>query len=105
MTAFYVFAVTDAVPKTAGRGLGGPLVLRPIAGVYVALERRADVPPVSWHTEAASSNCRAAGQQGAGDTAGPLRHAADVGRHRGGPRGSPGKSSPTRSTSFAAGAK
>ena len=50
MTAFYVFAVTDAVPKTAGRGLGGPLVLRPIAGVYVALERRADVPPVELGT-------------------------------------------------------
>jgi len=50
VTAFYVFAVTDGVPKTAGRGLGGPLVVRPIAGVYVALERRADVPPVELGT-------------------------------------------------------
>ena len=78
MTAFYVFAVTDAAPKTAGRGLGGPLVLRPIAGVYVALERRADVPPVELGTL--------------------KRHHQTVERIA-------GKSSPTRSTSFAAGAK
>jgi hypothetical protein len=45
--AFYVFAVTDAAPaKTAGRGLSAPVIVRPVAGVFVAVKRRADVPPL-----------------------------------------------------------
>jgi len=43
----YVFALIDAVPAGAsGRGLGSSLTFRRVAGVFAAVERRADVPPV-----------------------------------------------------------
>jgi hypothetical protein len=43
----YVFALIDAVPAgPSGRGLGSSLTFRRVAGVFAAVERRADVPPV-----------------------------------------------------------
>jgi hypothetical protein len=43
---WYVFALVDAAPSGAkGRGLSGPLALRPVPGGYAVVERRADVPP------------------------------------------------------------
>jgi Gas vesicle synthesis protein GvpL/GvpF len=45
--AWYVFALVDAVPSgRAGRGLTGALSIRKLAGAFVVVERRADVPPV-----------------------------------------------------------
>jgi len=45
---WYVFALVDAVPSgPKGRGLSGPLALRPVPGGFAVLERRADVPPVA----------------------------------------------------------
>jgi hypothetical protein len=47
--AWYVFALVDAVPSArAGRGLGGPLSIRKIAGAFAVVERRADVPPTEF---------------------------------------------------------
>ena len=49
--AWYVFALVDAVPSArAGRGLGGPLSVRRIAGAFAVVERRADVPPAAFGT-------------------------------------------------------
>jgi Gas vesicle synthesis protein GvpL/GvpF len=49
--AWYVFAFVDAVPAgTAGEGLTGALSLRKLAGAFVVVERRADVPPVAFGT-------------------------------------------------------
>lgn len=43
----YVFALIDAAPAgPPGRGLGSSLTFRRVAGVFAAVERRADVPPV-----------------------------------------------------------
>ena len=45
--AWYVFALLDAPPpRRAGRGLSGPIALREVGACYVAVERRADVPPI-----------------------------------------------------------
>jgi hypothetical protein len=47
--AWYVFALIDTPPDgRAGRGLTGPLAIRPIAGAFAAVERRADVPPADF---------------------------------------------------------
>jgi hypothetical protein len=47
--AWYVFALVDAMPPArAGRGLGGPLSIRKIAGAFAVVERRADVPPTEF---------------------------------------------------------
>lgn len=49
--AWYVFALVDAPPPArAGRGLGGPLSIRKIAGAFAVVERRADVPPTEFGT-------------------------------------------------------
>ena len=43
----YVFALMDAAPAGAGgRGLHAALTFRQVAGVFAAVERRADVPPI-----------------------------------------------------------
>jgi gas vesicle protein GvpL/GvpF len=45
--AWYVFALLDAPPsRRAGRGLSGPIAIREAGACYVAVERRADVPPI-----------------------------------------------------------
>jgi hypothetical protein len=47
--AWYVFALVDAIPsRSAGKGLTGPLSIRKLAGAFVVVERRADVPPVEF---------------------------------------------------------
>jgi len=47
--AWYVFALVDAIPsRRAGKGLTGPLSIRKLAGAFVVVERRADVPPVEF---------------------------------------------------------
>ena len=47
--AWYVFALVDAIPsRSAGKGLTGPLLIRKLAGAFVVVERRADVPPVEF---------------------------------------------------------
>jgi Gas vesicle synthesis protein GvpL/GvpF len=47
--AWYVFALVDKAPAgRAGKGLTGPLSLREIAGAYLVVERRADVPPIAF---------------------------------------------------------
>jgi hypothetical protein len=49
--AWYVFALIDAVPAgSAGKGLTGALSFRKLAGGFVAVERRADVPPIAFGT-------------------------------------------------------
>jgi gas vesicle protein GvpL/GvpF len=49
--AWYVFALVDAAPTgAAGSGLSGALSLRKLAGAFVVVERRADVPPVAFGT-------------------------------------------------------
>jgi Gas vesicle synthesis protein GvpL/GvpF len=49
--AWYVFALVDAVPSGgAGKGLTGALSLRKLAGAFVVVERRADVPPIAFGT-------------------------------------------------------
>ena len=46
---WYVFALVDAAPSGAkGRGLSGPLGLRPVPGGFAVVERRADVPPAEF---------------------------------------------------------
>jgi hypothetical protein len=47
---FYVFALLDAAPAKAGRGLSGALTIREVAGAFAAVERRADVPPLDFGT-------------------------------------------------------
>ncbi len=50
----YVFALIDAAPAgPSGRGLGSALTFRRVAGVFAAVERRADVPPVEMGSLAA----------------------------------------------------
>jgi hypothetical protein len=47
--AWYVFALTDAIPdRTSGRGLNAPIAFRPAGGFFAAVERRADVPPLEF---------------------------------------------------------
>jgi len=47
--AWYVFALVDAMPSgAAGKGLTGALSVRQLAGAFVIVERRADVPPVEF---------------------------------------------------------
>jgi hypothetical protein len=47
--AWYVFALLDAPPsRRVGRGLSGPIALREVGACYVAVERRADVPPIEF---------------------------------------------------------
>jgi hypothetical protein len=47
--AWYVFALVDRVPSgPAGKGLTGALSVRKLAGAFVVVERRADVPPVAF---------------------------------------------------------
>jgi hypothetical protein len=47
--AWYVFALVDAVPAgRAGKGLTGPLSFRELAGGFVVVERRGDVPPIAF---------------------------------------------------------
>lgn len=47
--AWYVFALVDAIPSGhAGKGLSGALSIRKLAGAFVVVERRADVPPVEF---------------------------------------------------------
>jgi hypothetical protein len=47
--AWYVFALVDAIPAgRAGKGLSGALSLRQLAGGFLVVERRADVPPVEF---------------------------------------------------------
>lgn len=46
--AWYVFALVDKVPARRWRGLSAPLSFRRAAGVYAAVERRADVPPLEF---------------------------------------------------------
>jgi hypothetical protein len=49
--AWYVFALVDSAPSgAAGKGLSGALSLRKLAGAYVVVERRADVPPAAFGT-------------------------------------------------------
>jgi hypothetical protein len=49
--AWYVFALVDAVPaRGSGKGLTGALSLRKLAGAFVVVERRADVPPIAFGT-------------------------------------------------------
>jgi hypothetical protein len=48
--SLYVFALMDAPIARAGRGLRGPVVVRPVAGAFAAVERRADVPPIEFGT-------------------------------------------------------
>lgn len=49
--AWYVFALVDAIPSgSAGKGLTGALSIRKLAGAFVVVERRADVPPVAFGT-------------------------------------------------------
>ena len=49
MMAWYVFALVDAMPsRSAGKGLTGPLAIRKLAGAFVVVERRADVPPIEF---------------------------------------------------------
>ena len=49
--AWYVFALVDAVPSGgAGKGLTSALSLRKLAGAFVVVERRADVPPIAFGT-------------------------------------------------------
>lgn len=49
--AWYVFALVDQVPSgAAGKGLTGALSLRKVAGAFLVVERRADVPPVAFST-------------------------------------------------------
>jgi hypothetical protein len=39
----------DALPsRRAGKGLTGPLSIRPLAGAFAVVERRADVPPIEF---------------------------------------------------------
>jgi hypothetical protein len=46
---WYVFALVDAIPSgRAGRGLGGALAIRKLAGGFAVVERRADVPPMEF---------------------------------------------------------
>lgn len=48
---WYVFALVDEPPAgRPGSGLSGPLALRPAAGAYAVVERRADVPPAEFGT-------------------------------------------------------
>jgi hypothetical protein len=48
---WYVFALVDAVPAGgSGKGLTGALSLRKLAGAFVVVERRADVPPIAFGT-------------------------------------------------------
>jgi hypothetical protein len=45
--AWYVFALLDALPsRRAGKGLSGPMTVRDMGACYIAVERRADVPPI-----------------------------------------------------------
>ena len=47
--SWYVFALVDAAPSGAkGKGLSGPLALRPVPGGFAVVERRADVPPAEF---------------------------------------------------------
>src|SRR5262249_26015890 len=49
LMAWYVFALVDAMPSgRPGRGLSGPLAVRPMAGALLVVERRADVPPTEF---------------------------------------------------------
>ena len=46
---FYVFALVDARPSArAGRGFAAAVSVRPVAGGFAAVERRADVPPLEF---------------------------------------------------------
>lgn len=46
---WYVFALVDAVPSPRpGTGIGGPLSMLRVGDAFVAVERRADVPPVAF---------------------------------------------------------
>ena len=47
--AWYVFALVDAIPAgRAGKGLSGTLSIQKLAGGFLVVERRADVPPVEF---------------------------------------------------------
>ena len=49
--AWYVFALIDALPAgSPGAGLSGALSFRQLAGAFVVVERRADVPPIAFGT-------------------------------------------------------
>ena len=48
--AWYVFALLDAPPEKAGRGLSAAVAIRRIDGGFAAVERRADVPPFDLGT-------------------------------------------------------
>jgi len=44
----YVFALMDAAPSgSGGRGLNAAVTFRRVTGVFAAVERRADVPPIA----------------------------------------------------------
>jgi hypothetical protein len=46
----YVFALVEAPPARAGRGLSGAITVRKVDGGYAVVERRADVPPLDFGT-------------------------------------------------------
>ena len=46
--SWYVFALVDSPPRTAGRGFTSAVVSRPVGAVAVMAERRADVPPLEF---------------------------------------------------------
>jgi hypothetical protein len=47
--AWYVFALVDAIPAgESGKGLTGALSIRKLAGAFIVVERRADVPPIEF---------------------------------------------------------
>ena len=47
--SWYVFAIVDRMPAhRPARGLSAPLSFRRVGGVYAAIERRADVPPLEF---------------------------------------------------------
>jgi len=46
----YLFALLDAAPARAGRGLSGAVAVREVNGGFAAVERRADVPPLDFGT-------------------------------------------------------
>lgn len=46
----YVYALVDAAPGKAGRGISGAVSVREIAGGFAVVERRADVPPLDFGT-------------------------------------------------------
>ena len=46
--SWYVFALVDSPPRTAGRGFTSAVVSHPVGAVAVMAERRADVPPLEF---------------------------------------------------------